>query len=92
MLDAATKARLRAQCASRLDADGRLAVVEQSTRDQARNLELAREKLRALVLRALEVPKRRRPTRPSRRAVQRRLDAKHHQSDKKQARKSGSGD
>lgn len=86
-LDGPTKARLRAQCASRLDADGWLVVVAQATRDQARNLELAREKLRELVVRALTVPKKRRATRPSKRAVQRRLDAKHRQSEKKAGRK-----
>lgn len=88
-LDEPTKARLRAQNASRLDADGWLVVVAQATRDQARNLELAREKLRELILRALAVPKKRKPTRPSRGSVQRRLEAKHRQSEKKRGRKSG---
>src|SRR5690349_2544173 len=67
------KARLRAACASRLDADGRLVVVSQRSRDQARNLELARERLRELVLDALEEPKLRRATKPTRASQTRRV-------------------
>jgi ribosome-associated protein len=88
-LDPATKARLRALAGARLDADGRLIVVSQQTRDQGRNLEDAREKLRVLILHALERPKVRRPTRPSRGATVRRLDDKRRQGDKKRARHGG---
>lgn len=91
-LDGATKARLRALAANLLDADGRLIVRSQATRDQVRNLEDARAKLRELVLRALTVPKARRATKPSRGARARRLDAKHHQSTKKKQRSSRADD
>ncbi len=87
LLDAATKSRLRVLAKSQLDAEGRLRIASQLTRDQGRNLEDARAKLCALVLRALERPKPRRPTKPSRRAVARRLDAKSHTSDKKRGRR-----
>ena len=53
----------------RLDAEGRVMMTSEVTRDQRRNLEDAREKLRALVLRALERVKPRRVTKPSRGAV-----------------------
>jgi ribosome-associated protein len=72
-LDAAARARLEALTARRRDASGRLLVTSQRTRDQGRNLEDAREKVRELVAQALRVPRRRRPTRPSRAAVERRL-------------------
>src|SRR5688500_114787 len=44
------KARLRAKAGtSRLDADGRVVIVSQVTRDQHRNLEDARERLAGLI-------------------------------------------
>jgi ribosome-associated protein len=87
LLDAMTKSRLRVLGKSQLDAAGRLRIASQLTRDQGRNLEDARAKLSALILRALERPKSRRPTKPSRRAVARRLDAKGHNSAKKRDRR-----
>ena len=53
------------EAANRIDADGRLRVVSQKTRDQVRNREDARDKLAQLILSALAVPKPRRPTRSS---------------------------
>src|SRR5689334_23390752 len=52
------RTRLTALVAARLDAEGRLVLTSQRTRDQGRNLEDAREKLRGLLQRALAVPKR----------------------------------
>ena len=75
-LDAAARSRLLLLVASRLDADGRLLITSQLTRDQGRNLGDAKAKARALVGRAAIVPKTRRPTKPSRAAKARRLDAK----------------
>jgi ribosome-associated protein len=75
-LNEGARARLLTLASSRLDADGRLLVTSQLTRDQGRNLEDAREKVRALVAQAQVVPKARRPTRPSRAAKARRVDAK----------------
>ncbi len=85
-LSAPVKARLRALAASRLDAEGRILVTSQLTRDQSRNLEDARQKLAELIRAALVVPKRRRKTQPSRAAKQRRLNEKKRQSEKKQSR------
>ena len=86
VLDPATKDRLRALASGTLDGEGRILIVSQKTRDQPKNLEDAREKLRELVLRALVRPKKRRPTRPSRGAVARRLDEKGRASKKKRER------
>ena len=86
-LGPAVKQRLRRLSENRLDADGRLVIVSQLTRDQSRNLEDARAKLVALIEQALHVPKPRRPTKPSRAAQKRRLDEKQRHSDKKRERR-----
>ena len=86
-LDSTTKARLRALARLRLDADGRIIMTSETTRDQRRNLDDARDKLRTLVLRALERVKPRRATKPSRGAVARRLDGKRRVADKKRGRR-----
>lgn len=86
-LDPDAHARLRLLCAGRLDADGRLVVTSQLTRDQRKNLEDARDKVRAIIARALFRPKKRRPTRPTRGAVERRLSDKRHRSTKKADRR-----
>ena len=56
----------RASAASRKDAEGKLVMTSQRTRDQARNLEDARDKVKKLVERALREPRPRRvhPTEP----------------------------
>jgi ribosome-associated protein len=84
-LDADARARLRA--AGTTDADGRLLVTSQRTRDQHLNLEDAREKVRALVHRALERPRPRRRTRPTRGSVERRLEDKRRRSETKSSRR-----
>jgi ribosome-associated protein len=70
------RARLQALAAGRLDSGGRLLLTSQRTRDQLRNLEDAREKVKKLVERALRAPRPRRLTAPSPGAVQRRLREK----------------
>ena len=68
--------RLRALARHRLDAAGRLWVTSQATRDQSRNLEDACDK----------VPKRRRPSRPSAAARERRIEGKKHRGAVKRLR------
>jgi ribosome-associated protein len=75
-LDEAARARLLRLAAGRTDAEGRLLVTSQKTRDQGRNLEDARGKVRDLVARALVEPRRRRATRPGASAHRARLEAK----------------
>jgi ribosome-associated protein len=86
-LDEGTRSRLRTLARGRLDADGRIRITSERTRDQARNLEDARDKLRALVLRALEPPRPRRPTRPTASSRRRRLEEKRRRGQKKQDRR-----
>jgi ribosome-associated protein len=81
------KARLLEMLRTRLTKDGDLLIVSQLTRDQGRNLEDCREKLRTLVLQALHRPLPRRPTRPTRGSQRRRLDAKRRRSQTKAGRK-----
>ena len=88
-LSAPARARLEALAAARRDADGRLVVTSQRTRDQIRNLEDARDKVRKLVERALREPRPRRLTQPSRKAVDRRLQRKRERSAVKRARQTG---
>lgn len=85
------RARLRLACRNRLDAEGHLQMISQLTRDQARNIDDACEKVRLLIAASLVAPKRRRKTKPSRGAVQSRLNDKHKRAKTKQNR-SGSFD
>ena len=85
-LDPGARARLGALAATRLDADGRLLVTSQRTRDQARNLEDAREKVRRLLEKALREPKRRRPTVASPAARDRRVRLKKQAAERKRGR------
>ena len=83
------KARLRALAGTRITADGWLLITSQATRDQARNLADAQEKLRSLILQALVVPKKRKKTKPSRGAKERRLKDKKAHGRKKDDRRKG---
>lgn len=83
------KARLRVIAAGKLDAEGRILLTSQRTRDQVKNLADAREKLAELVRRALFVPKTRRPTKPSRGSKERRLESKRHDARTRAGRKIG---
>ena len=80
------RARLRTLAGNRVDADGRLQITSQLTRDQTRNLEDAREKVRTLVTAALREPKRRRPSRPTAAARERRIESKKHRGTTKRLR------
>jgi ribosome-associated protein len=65
----------------------RVSAVAQDARSQARNRELALERLRERLAQALRRPRPRRPTRPSRAARERRLDQKRRTSDRKRQRR-----
>lgn len=79
-------ARLRTKLASRLTTDGRLQIHADGHRKQSRNLDDARRRMAAVVADALFVPKARRPTRPSKGAVRRRLEEKSRLGEKKRLR------
>jgi ribosome-associated protein len=65
----------------------RITAVAQDARGQARNRELALERLRDRLAAALATPKRRRPTRPSRAAAERRLADKRARAQRKRERR-----
>jgi ribosome-associated protein len=92
-LPAEVKDRLRRHHKNRLTTEGLLVIQGQRFRDQAKNVEDCRDRLRQMVLQVLVAPKVRKATRPSRGSKLRRLDAKHRQSERKAARRApGSGD
>ncbi len=64
----------------------RVVAVAQDARSQRRNRELALERLRARIEQALQVRRARRPTKPSRAAKARRLDAKRRAGERKHGR------
>lgn len=80
-LSDAQRDRLRARYGDQVTA------VAQDARSQARNRELALERLRDKLAVAVVIPKRRRPTKPSKAASERRLEAKRRRSERKRARR-----
>jgi ribosome-associated protein len=86
------KERLRARQSGRLTTEGALVIQSQRFRDQAKNIEDCREKLRAMVLEVLHPPRPRKATKPSKGSKQRRLEAKRQQSQRKAGRRRPSGE
>ena len=70
------KRRLRRLAGRRWTKEGAVVIQVEETRSQARNREIARERLAELVRAALVAPKVRRPTRPTKGSVERRIKAK----------------
>jgi ribosome-associated protein len=81
VLSDAQKARVIARAGPRVTA------VVQDARSQARNRELALERLRARLAAALATPRPRRPTRPTVASRRRRAEQKQRQAERKQARR-----
>ena len=67
------RARLVDKLRSKLTTDGSFRVVASDMRSQSRNRELAEERLAELVRRALVIPRKRRPTKPTRASKEARL-------------------
>jgi ribosome-associated protein len=86
-LSADVKARLIKLAGSRMTDEGVLVIDAHRYRTQEKNREDARERLAILVRRALHKPAKRKTTRPSRAARQRRLDAKKKRGQLKRARR-----
>jgi len=85
-LDDAQKARVTARCGPVVRA------VAQDARGQARNRALALERLAGRLARALEVPRARRATKPTKASRARRLEAKRRSAQRKQERRPPSGE
>ena len=80
------KSRLRRLAGRRWTSDGAIVIQVTDTRSQARNREIARERLRALVRAALKPPKNRIPTRVPYNQKRKRLEAKRARSSLKAGR------
>ncbi|MFX0543582.1 alternative ribosome rescue aminoacyl-tRNA hydrolase ArfB [Roseovarius sp. S4756] len=86
------KRRLRRLAGRRWTTEGTLVIQCDETRHQARNRDIARERLAELIRKAAEKPKRRIPTRPTLGSKKRRLKAKKVQGEKKALRGKVEGD
>src|SRR5258706_1403125 len=84
-------ARLRTLAGSRLTIAGELHITAETERTQERNRQAVLDRLRELILIAVKEPKRRRKTKPSRGAKERRLKGKRLRSEIK-AKRQGRGD
>lgn len=78
--------RLIALAGSRATADGVIVIDARSHRSQERNRAEARERLADLIRQALHVPRKRRPTRPTKASKERRVTGKKHRGAIKQGR------
>ncbi|MGA1179698.1 MAG: alternative ribosome rescue aminoacyl-tRNA hydrolase ArfB [Marivivens sp.] len=80
------KRRLKRLAGSRWTLDGAIVIFVQDTRSQARNREIARERLAELVLKATVTPKRRVKTKPTKGSIERRIKAKKERGEVKALR------
>ncbi|WP_417263386.1 alternative ribosome rescue aminoacyl-tRNA hydrolase ArfB [Celeribacter sp.] len=80
------KNRLRRLAGRRWTKEGAVVIQVEETRSQARNREIARERLAELVRKATEKPKRRIKTKPTKGSVERRIKAKKERSEVKKLR------
>lgn len=86
------KARLIALAGKRVAGDGVLLIDAREHRTQSQNRDAARARLLALVERALQRPKKRTRTRPTRAAKERRLESKKKRASAKASRRRVSDD
>jgi ribosome-associated protein len=87
VLDDERRARVAARLATRIDGEGWLRVVSSARRSQQQNREAAEARLAELVRGALVVPKRRRPTRPTRASKEERMKDKRKRGETKRMRR-----
>jgi ribosome-associated protein len=86
------RTRLLDKLSSRLTTEGSIRVVASDMRSQSRNRDLAEERLAEIVRRALIIPRKRKPTKPTRAAKEARLETKKRHSNKKRERRNPSLD
>ena len=76
----------------KLTTEGDLLITSQRFRDAGRNVADCLEKLRQMLLTVAEPPKSRRPTKPTKASIRRRLDHKRRLSSRKQQRRTSDGE
>ncbi len=86
-LSDAVAARLLRLAGSRASKEGVILIAAERFRDQARNREDARARLVALIQKALQEPKPRRATRPTKASREKRLEGKAHRGEVKALRR-----
>jgi len=91
-LPADVRARFAERFATRITVDGELVLTSDRHRDQGRNVADCLAKLDAMLDAVATPPRPRRKTRPSRGAVERRLEEKHARAAKKRLRSAGTRD
>ena len=89
LLTAEEKEIIRIKLASKMNLEGEIILVCQSERSQLQNKEKVIEKFYVLLSKALTPVKKRKPTKPSRAAIEKRLEKKRLQSEKKDRRIKG---
>lgn len=72
---------------NRINSEGELLIAVQTDRSQLKNKEAAVEKFYQLVIKALTPRKRRKSTQPTKASIEKRLEGKKQQSEKKELRK-----
>jgi ribosome-associated protein len=82
----AVRLRLLTKCRRRITSEGDLLITSQRFRDAGRNTADCLEKLRRIIAEAAEPVRTRRPTRPTRSSVRRRIEHKRRHSQKKRQR------
>jgi len=78
--------RLKSVLANRITNEGEIVITSEEERSQRTNLERAYFRMEALIVSAAKLPKKRHPTKPSKAARERRLEAKKRQGMKKAER------
>ncbi len=78
--------KIKKKLGNRLNTEGELVVHSSATRSQRKNRSLAEEKAAEIILWAARKEKKRRPTRPGKKAKERRLKDKRNRSEKKKTR------
>lgn len=86
------KSRLRRIAGRKWTKEGAIVIQVEETRSQARNRDIARERLAEMIRRATERPKRRIPTKPTKGSQRRRLQAKKERGEVKALRGKVDGD
>jgi len=81
------KTLLKKKLSTRLNENGDLRLVVTDTRSQIRNKEIAIQRFLTLIKKGLVVPKKRKPTKPTKGSVKRRLEGKSKKADIKKNRK-----
>jgi ribosome-associated protein len=87
VLTEAQKALILEKLRNQLTAEGLLLITAQDDRSQLRNKEIALARFHELLLKSLRRPKPRKPTKPSKSAVRKRLEGKKIQGEKKANRR-----